>query len=267
MSRLPAPSSMSIGGGGLTEWSESQHNARIAASANSLSALKNLKREIPQPASQSDAKRKPLSDRALEYPTKTSLAAGTAAARSNMKPQSLAGMSSGLKQPSVAQSRFGASNGINKGMGPNRHAPSTTTGRVNGRAGHMRSKSQAPRPRTAHGLREEDRYEPPTANGTTTSQPDNPQPLASLPCNKSRISQSFSVLSTIRDSSLTSKFIQLSLEDDYAPGNQAISRPLSRQPSQSSLGSQTSNIPCKRRKDDKNGKVATTSRQASSERA
>ncbi|KAJ4263029.1 kinesin-like nuclear fusion protein [Fusarium torreyae] len=165
MSRLPAPSSMSIGGGGLTEWSESQHNARIAASASSLSALKNLKREIPQPASQSDAKRKPLSDRALEYPTKTtSLAAGTAAARSNMKPQSLAGMSSGLKQPSATQSRFGASNGFNKNMGPNRHAPSTTTGRVNGRPGHMRSKSQAPRPRTAHGLREEDRYEPPTAN-------------------------------------------------------------------------------------------------------
>jgi kinesin family protein C1 len=40
---------MSIGGGGLTEWSESQHNARIASTASSLSALKNLKREIPQP--------------------------------------------------------------------------------------------------------------------------------------------------------------------------------------------------------------------------
>ncbi|KAF4967465.1 hypothetical protein FSARC_4988 [Fusarium sarcochroum] len=164
MSRLPAPASMSIGGGGLTEWSESQHNARIASTASSLSALKNLKREIPQPASQSDAKRKPLSDRALEYPTKTtSLAAGTAAARSNMKPQSLAGMSSGLKQPSATQSRFGASNGF-KSMGPNRHAPSTTTGRVNGRSGHVRSKSQAPRPRTAHGVREEDRYEPPSGN-------------------------------------------------------------------------------------------------------
>lgn len=118
MSRLPAPSSMSmsmsIHGGGLTEWNESQHNARIQSTASSLSALKNLKREIPQPgkpietrttalsdfdkASQSDPKRKPLSDRALEYPSKTSLAAGggTSTFRSNMRPQSLAGMSSGV---------------------------------------------------------------------------------------------------------------------------------------------------------------------------
>lgn len=45
-------------------------------------------------ASQSEAKRKPLSDRALEYPAKpTSLAAAPSAVRSNMKPQSLAGMS------------------------------------------------------------------------------------------------------------------------------------------------------------------------------
>jgi kinesin family protein C1 len=116
MSRLPAPTSlsMSIQGGGLTEWNESQHNARIQSTASSLSALKNLKREIPQPgkpvetrtttlsdfdkASQSDPKRKPLSDRALEYPSKTSLATGTGTStfRSNMRPQSLAGMSSGV---------------------------------------------------------------------------------------------------------------------------------------------------------------------------
>jgi hypothetical protein len=106
--------SMSIHGGGLTEWNESQHNARIQSTASSLSALKNLKREIPQPgkpietctttlsdfdkASQSDPKRKPLSDRALEYPSKTSLATGggTSTLRSNMRPQSLAGMASGV---------------------------------------------------------------------------------------------------------------------------------------------------------------------------
>lgn len=48
MSRLPAPSTQ-IGGGGLTEWSESQHNARIQSTMTSLASLKNLKREIPQP--------------------------------------------------------------------------------------------------------------------------------------------------------------------------------------------------------------------------
>ncbi|KAJ4329125.1 kinesin-like nuclear fusion protein [Fusarium piperis] len=159
MSRLPAPSTQ-IGGGGLTEWSESQHNARIQSTMTSLASLKNLKREIPQPASQSEAKRKPLSDRALEYPAKpTSLAAAPSAVRSNMKPQSLAGMS-GLKQPSASQSRLGTSTSSNfaKSVGPNRYAPSNPP-RTATRPGHMRSKSQAPRPRTAHGLREEDRYD------------------------------------------------------------------------------------------------------------
>ncbi|RSL66025.1 hypothetical protein CEP53_003480 [Fusarium sp. AF-6] len=157
MSRLPAPSTQ-IGGGGLTEWSESQHNARIQSTVTSLASLKNLKREIPQPASQSEAKRKPLSDRALEYPAKpTSLAAAPSAVRSNMKPQSLAGMS-GLKQPSASQSRLGTSTSSNfaKSVGPNRYAPSNPP-RTATRPGHMRSKSQAPRPRTAHGLREEER--------------------------------------------------------------------------------------------------------------
>ncbi|KAF5979928.1 kinesin family member C1 [Fusarium coicis] len=177
ISRLPAPSmSMSIGAGGagLTEWSESQHNARIASTANSLSALKNLKREIPQPASQSDPKRKPLSDRALEYPSKpTSHVPAAAGIRSNMRPQSLAGMSSGLKQPSATQSRYGASSNVFSRNQAARNGAPTATSRingvngvngVNGRPGHARSKSQAPRPRTAHALREEDRYEAPTNN-------------------------------------------------------------------------------------------------------
>ncbi|TVY76222.1 Kinesin-like protein klpA [Fusarium oxysporum f. sp. cubense] len=177
ISRLPAPSmSMSIGAGGagLTEWSESQHNARIASTASSLSALKNLKREIPQPASQSDPKRKPLADRALEYPSKpTSHVPAAAGVRSNMRPQSLAGMSSGLKQPSATQSRYGASSNVFSRNQAARNGAPTATSRingvngvngVNGRPGHARSKSQAPRPRTAHALREEDRYEAPTNN-------------------------------------------------------------------------------------------------------
>lgn len=166
--------SIGAGGAGLTEWSESQHNARIASTASSLSALKNLKREIPQPASQSDPKRKPLSDRALEYPSKpTSHVPAAAGVRSNMRPQSLAGMSSGLKQPSATQSRYGASSNVFSRNQAARNGAPTATSRingvngvngVNGRPGHARSKSQAPRPRTAHALREEDRYEAPTNN-------------------------------------------------------------------------------------------------------
>ncbi|RKL16487.1 Kinesin-like protein klpA [Fusarium oxysporum] len=161
VSRLPAPSmSMSIGAGGagLTEWSESQHNARIASTATS----------------QSDPKRKPLSDRALEYPSKpTSHVPAAAGVRSNMRPQSLAGMSSGLKQPSATQSRYGASSNVFSRNQAARNGAPTATSRingvngvngVNGRPGHARSKSQAPRPRTAHALREEDRYEAPTNN-------------------------------------------------------------------------------------------------------
>ncbi|KAM5356576.1 hypothetical protein ACJ41O_003222 [Fusarium nematophilum] len=168
MSRLPAPSTSTQIGGGLTEWSESQHNARIQSTMSSLASLKNLKREIPQPASQSEAKRKPLSDRALEYPAKgTSLAAAASAARSNMKPQSLAGMS-GLKQPSSFQSSRPntTSNSFAKSVGPGRHGPSDRAhpSRANGRPGHVRSKSQAPRPRTAHGLRDEDRYDSAPSN-------------------------------------------------------------------------------------------------------
>ncbi|QGI98730.1 hypothetical protein CEK26_011799 [Fusarium fujikuroi] len=277
ISRLPAPSmSMSIGaaGGGLTEWSESQHNARIASTASSLSALKNLKREIPQPASQSDPKRKPLSDRALEYPSKpTSHVPAAAGVRSNMRPQSLAGMSSGLKQPSATQSRYGASSNVFSRNQAARNGAPTATSRingvngvngVNGRPGHARSKSQAPRPRTAHALREEDRYEAPTNNGTTTLSQDTSQPITTLPYKKIRTSQSFATLPTIRDSSLTSKFLEMSLEDEIPAGSQAISRPLIRQSSQSSTTSHISNIPCKRRgRDDPNTMSASTSRQTS----
>ncbi|KAF5012406.1 hypothetical protein FDECE_1535 [Fusarium decemcellulare] len=273
MSRLPAPSTAIGGGGGLTEWSESQHNARIQSTVTSLASLKNLKREIPQPASQSEAKRKPLSDRALEYPTKpTSLAAATSAARSNMKAQSLAGMS-GLKQPSSFQtSRSGMGSSFAKSVGPGRHAPSNQpqASRMHPRPGHARSKSQAPRPRTAHGLRDEDRYEPAPSNSmSTTSQPVNSQPLAPLHSNKVRAVQSAAVLSTRRDSSLTSRFTQLSLDDDnsLSIGNQVFSRPATRQSSQSSLISQTSTIASKRHsKDNQNGKLAATSRLASPER-
>ncbi len=65
ISRLPGPSAPS----GLSELSESQHNSR---SQSAIPGLKSLKRGIPQPATQPEPKRKPLSDRAAEYPAKAS---------------------------------------------------------------------------------------------------------------------------------------------------------------------------------------------------
>lgn len=155
-------------------------------------------------------------------------------------------------------------------MQTTRQAPSTTASRINGRAvnGHARSKSQAPRPRTVHGVRAEEQLESPTGNGTTIFQQENPQLYIPIHCDKIRATRSSTILPTIRDSSLSSKFVRLTLEDDKAPGNQAISRPSTRQSSQSSIASQVSNIPCMRReRDDQSDRTAVTFRQASSERA
>ncbi|KAH6889737.1 hypothetical protein B0T10DRAFT_459471 [Thelonectria olida] len=383
MSRLPAPSSTQIGGG-LTEWSDSQHNARVQPSVPAPIALKSLKREIPQPAtpltaiahrpsaSQSDAKRKPLSDRALEYPAKPSLAAASSTTRSTIKGQSLSGISGPpasasastsadagsstfdawfalvlldrprpgsrlrrigsasallkpnpwngdirplfsklhdfrlsfglqrrddehnfrfilgtrhasipdtidendeqlfLKQPTSFQSRqiptSATTNGLAKSIGPNRQLTSDRPQtRQNVRPNHARSKSQAPRPRTAHGLRDrdDDRLDlSQHSNGTTNSTSD------SLHVRKTRARRSNSAASTIRDISLTSRFNQLSLEDRGTAlgGTQAISQLKSRQFPQPSVTSQQPNITIKRpAKDKSNGKPAATARKAASE--
>jgi hypothetical protein len=155
-------------------------------------------------------------------------------------------------------------------MQTTRQGPSTTASRVNGRTvnGHSRSKSQAPRPRTVHGVRAEEQLESPTGNGTTIFLQENPQLYIPIHCDKIRAKRSSTILPTIRDSSLASKFVRLTIDDDKAPGNQAISRPSTRQSSQSSIASQISNLPYIRRgRDDQSDRTAITSRQASSERA
>lgn len=47
---------------------ESQTNTRVPSSSIPGVGAKGIKREIPQPAAQPDAKRKLVSERALEYP-------------------------------------------------------------------------------------------------------------------------------------------------------------------------------------------------------
>lgn len=162
--------------------------------------------------------------------------------------------------------------GFNKATQNGRYGTATATttrvngvNGVNGRPTHTRSKSQAPRPRTAHAIREEQRQEPPANNGTTGLQLYYSQMRVPLPHRKTRTSQAFPTLPTTRDSSLSSRFDGLSLEDNDNPGSQAISRPLTRRLSQSSIASHISSIPCKRRgRVGQNDKI-TISRMASSE--
>ncbi|CAM1502724.1 Fc.00g075000.m01.CDS01 [Cosmosporella sp. VM-42] len=138
-----------------------------------------------------------------------------------------------LKPPSssrqLSSTSSASTSNFAKSVGPGRyHTERPHASRPNGRSGHARSKSQAPRPRTAHGIRDEDRFprgireeEAPGNNGTTV------------------ISQ----VKKGRDSSLTEKFNNLSLYDEKSSiGIQAISRPSTRNCSQSSTISYFSNV-------------------------
>ncbi|KAH0521899.1 hypothetical protein TsFJ059_005831 [Trichoderma semiorbis] len=148
ISRLPAPTAHA---GGLTEWSESQQNAR---SQSSIPAPRGLKREIPPSAPQSEAKRRPLAERALDYPSKTPT---SALPRSTIKGQSLANISQ-LKLPRPASTIPSASNSFARSFGPGRNGATekSLVPRPNTPANHTRSKSQVARPRTAQGFREEE---------------------------------------------------------------------------------------------------------------
>ncbi|KZZ99717.1 kinesin protein 1 [Moelleriella libera RCEF 2490] len=135
ISRLPGPAVHA----GLAELSESQHNARVQSSIPAPPGSKlSLKREIPQPVSQPDAKRKPLADRAAEYPAPPS-AFPTAASKLALKRQT---------RQNANASATSISN-LARSLGPGRQPPVT-------RSSRDRSKSQAPRPRTAQGHRPDD---------------------------------------------------------------------------------------------------------------
>ncbi|KAL6900381.1 hypothetical protein GGI43DRAFT_47651 [Trichoderma evansii] len=119
--------------------------------------MKSLKRELPQSATQPEPKRRPLSERALEYPSKPSLIATPKIPRS-VKGQTLASISQ-LKQPRPASALANPTpiSSFAKSIGPGRNSaldrPSVP--RPNTRA-HARSVSQIGRPRSAYGHREEE---------------------------------------------------------------------------------------------------------------
>ncbi|KAH7309541.1 hypothetical protein B0I35DRAFT_482302 [Stachybotrys elegans] len=174
-SRLQPPTTFA-----MQELSESQHNMRSA-----IPAPKGIKREVAPPAPQSQPKRKNLSEIAAEYPTKP------AAAPRPIKGQSLTSISQ-LKPPtSIAR----PPSNLAKSFGPRNDRPA--------RPNHARSKSQA-RPRTAHGLREEEEEE--TSNGTDPG----------IACGAS------SDPSKSRESSLVTRFSQLSLSQATPVGTSAL---------------------------------------------
>lgn len=154
ISRLPGPSAPS----GLSELSESQHNTRNQSAIPALSEIKNLKREIPQPAiSQPEPKRKLLSERAAEYLPKPAHSYGT---RANVVKGLALTSASQLRssyrpQPGQAPSV----SGFTKSLGPGRERPTTKMTAIrppSARPPAARSKVQAPRPKTSHGHRDED---------------------------------------------------------------------------------------------------------------
>ncbi|PHH77502.1 hypothetical protein CDD80_524 [Ophiocordyceps camponoti-rufipedis] len=140
-SRLPGPAIFSHG---LAEMSESQHNIRPQSCIPTM-LHQGIKREIPQPALQPVAKRKPLAERALEYPAKPNASQTT-----GPKGMAISAIPSQSRPPSRLQapssrpaSSFAKSLGPGRGTGP-KAIPEPTNGRPKG---------PASRPRTAHGHR------------------------------------------------------------------------------------------------------------------
>ncbi|KAL7922201.1 P-loop containing nucleoside triphosphate hydrolase protein [Trichoderma austrokoningii] len=155
ISRLPGPITNV---GSLTEWSESQQNARTQSSIPAPTGMKNLKRELPQSAAQPEPKRRPLSERALEYPSKPSAIATPKIPRT-VKGQTLASISQ-LKRPRPASALANPTpiSNFAKSIGPERNGAldKSSVSRPNTRANHARSASQIGRPRSAYGHREEE---------------------------------------------------------------------------------------------------------------
>lgn len=108
-----------------------------------------------------------------------------------------------------------SSSSFAKSFGPGRNIPSDRPGKPT-RPNHARSKSQAAtRPRTAHGHREEEHFDD-TANSSngTTEPPIQPSNTAPALVNSKIRQGSSTPVSSTRESSLSTRFNNLSLHDD-----------------------------------------------------
>ncbi|KAF4508686.1 hypothetical protein G6O67_005033 [Ophiocordyceps sinensis] len=142
-SGLPRPLGNSRG---LAECSASQQNSRIP------------KREVSQAAPQPDAKRKLLAERAVEYSHKPTPSTANPPPSVTGRSYSAMFQSQNHSRKPTSQPSSSSGSSFAKSCGPGRN-PSTerhSAANNGGRPGHARSKSQAPRSRTAHGHRDEE---------------------------------------------------------------------------------------------------------------
>lgn len=176
------------------------------------------------------------------------------------EPRVVSANKSQIKLPQSYQSSRNASNASSssnnfaKSIGPGRYAPSDRppVSRSNGRPGHARSKSQAPRPRTAHGRYEEEEQEPPAGgNGTTDisqlsrSLPPQAHPMPRKVWVQPPI-QAHSFSTGFRESSLDVMFRKLKISEQVNNGVQVISRPSSRLSLKEPTTSEMTNITLRR---------------------
>ncbi|KAK2597423.1 kinesin-like nuclear fusion protein [Conoideocrella luteorostrata] len=211
ISRLPGPPAHP----GLTELTDSQHNARAQSSIPAPPGMKaSLKREIPQPgaiaaAHQPDPKRKNLVDRAAEYSAPPTVSSANTS-KLGVKGQTLAQLKKlghTTNAPAASISSFAKSIGPGKHQSDRSHPPLA-------RSSHARSRSQVARPRTAHGNRPEEHFDDESTSNSGTK----PTSNESLHCTKIRHMKSTPSLFRSRDSSLTSKFKSLNIHD-HAPNH------------------------------------------------
>ncbi|KAG6010361.1 hypothetical protein E4U21_006925 [Claviceps maximensis] len=165
-SRLPGPAVHS----GLKELSVSQHNARMQSAIPAPPGSKpSLKREIPQPAQLPDAKRKPLSDRAAEYPAHPSASISTGpVSKLAIKAQSLA-QASPLNPGAVElknNHKYTTNNPtatsrseLAKSLGPGKQTTERIHPPSSSRYSQPKSNSQFGRPRTVQGHRPDESFD------------------------------------------------------------------------------------------------------------
>lgn len=195
-------------------------------------------------AAQSDAKRKTLASQAAEYPPRPSTAVSAATIKTAVKGQALAAITQPtvsiallfglpaaavtpyadqiiqLKQPSRYPSNASSTStsSFAKSFGPGRILPTDRPSqnlKASTQTKPPQSKSQVQRPKTSHGLRDEDEYTlVPTGNGTpqNSEQQRNVPVLRPLHHKKTRAVRPTTSSGT-RESSLTARFNGLSIND------------------------------------------------------
>ncbi|KAI2602449.1 kinesin-domain-containing protein [Hypoxylon sp. NC1633] len=151
--RIPQFSTSVSNGNGLNEMTDSQSNMRSQPSS-SIPAVNGVKRSVPTPAVQSDAKRVPLAKRAGEFPDKS-------VATSQLTSQNVRGISlrdtarpknaNAYGARHTSNSSYSSTGGFATSLGPSIRPPSRS------RPTHTRARSTTKigRPATSMGTREE----------------------------------------------------------------------------------------------------------------